>query len=80
MPADVIPFPPSRMRKDREPWVTKTQLAAHLGVSERWIELRYRDGLPHHKDGPSRLVRFRLSEVDAWMQSRAPKTDHNFDD
>jgi predicted DNA-binding transcriptional regulator AlpA len=67
----LIQFPPSRMRKDREPWITKTAVAAHLGVSERWIELRYRDGFPFHKDQPSRMVRFKLSEVDAWMESRA---------
>lgn len=70
MGADVIRFPPSRMRRDREPWSTKADVMAYLQVSDRWIELRYRDGFPHHKDPHSRLVRFKLSEVDEWMASR----------
>jgi len=51
-----------------EPWVTKTDLALILAVSERWIELRMHDAdpLPHRKRG--RAVRFRVSEVDEWEQ------------
>jgi predicted DNA-binding transcriptional regulator AlpA len=70
MTATLIQFPPHRMRRDLEPFVSKRRVAAYLGRSERWIEQQYRHGFPHHKDGPSRLVRFRLSEVDEFMNGR----------
>lgn len=39
------------MKDDRlkppEPWLTKPQLAEHLAVSDRWIELQQRVGLPY---------------------------------
>lgn len=68
--AQVIPFPVHRMRRDTERWVDKKELADHLGVSETWIERRYKMGLPHFKDPGSRLVRFRISEVEEWMGTR----------
>jgi hypothetical protein len=30
-----------------ERWVTKQELAEHLSVSRRWIELQHARGLPH---------------------------------
>lgn len=61
--AEVIPFPTSY-----EPWLTKRQLAVHYSMSPRWVELRVAEGMP------SRLVsgrrRFRMSEVEAWLQQR----------
>jgi predicted DNA-binding transcriptional regulator AlpA len=69
--AEILRMPSHRIRRDREPWSTKTEVAADLHVSERWIELRMRhDRFPHHKDAHSRLVRFKMSEVDEWMASR----------
>lgn len=46
------------------------EVAAHLGIAKetvyRWVEAR---GLPAHRVG--RLLRFRLSEVDAWVAGRS---------
>lgn len=58
--------------------LTKHQLAQHLGRSERWIELRVRDGMPS-LDPTMRYPhrRFRLHEVEAWLsegQRRTPST------
>lgn len=51
-----------------EPWVSVEEAAAHLGVRKdsiyRWIE---RKGLPARKVG--KLWKFKLSEVDAWVQA-----------
>ena len=56
--AALIPFP-------REPWVTKKQLAAHLGYSTRWVELQVRKGMPRAPfAGP---MRFKISAVEAWL-------------
>jgi excisionase family DNA binding protein len=52
-----------------ERWVTKRELAAHLGMSERWIELRVRDGMPSVRFGRSR--RFLISEVEAWLREES---------
>ncbi|MGA2166363.1 MAG: hypothetical protein ABSH36_18120 [Solirubrobacteraceae bacterium] len=49
--------------------VTKKQLAAHLGRSERWIELRVRDGMPV-EDATDRYGRrrYNLSLVEEWLR------------
>lgn len=53
-----------------EAWVSVDDVAKHLGVVKesiyRWIENR---GLPARRVG--RLWKFRLSEVDAWVQRDA---------
>ena len=64
--ATVVPFP---RRRGFEPWVTKKQVAAYLGFSTRWVELRVREGMPSMLFGGHR--RFRLSEVEAWIEGRA---------
>ena len=50
-----------------EPWVSLEEIAQHLAVSQdtvhRWIRSR---GLPAHKVG--RIWRFKVSQVDAWVQ------------
>ena len=46
-----------------EPWLTKPQLAEHLAVSDRWIELQQHVGLPYLRMGG--LNRYRVSEVEA---------------
>lgn len=51
-----------------EGWVGIERVAAHLEVARdsiyRWVESR---GFPAHRVG--RLLRFKLSEVDAWVRS-----------
>lgn len=51
-----------------ERWVGVEDVATHLGVGKdsvyRWAESK---GLPAHRVG--RLLRFKLSEVDAWVQA-----------
>jgi excisionase family DNA binding protein len=51
-----------------ERWVGVEDVAAHLGVGKdsiyRWVDKR---GLPARKVG--RLLRFKLSEVDAWVHT-----------
>lgn len=50
-----------------ERWVDVGDVATHLGVRResvyRWIEAK---GLPAHRVG--RLLRFKLSEIDAWVR------------
>jgi hypothetical protein len=41
--ATVIPLP---RRTDWEPELSKRQLAATLGYTTRWVELRVREGMP----------------------------------
>lgn len=57
-----------------EPWVSVEDVAKHLGVAKdsiyRWIETR---GLPAHKIG--RLWKFRLSEVDGWVEAGGTDAD-----
>lgn len=52
----------------REPWVTKQQLAEHLSVTRRWIELQQQFGLPRLSRGG--MNRYRISEVEAWLRER----------
>ena len=51
-----------------EGWVGITEVAAHLQVTKdsiyRWVDSK---GLPAHRVG--RLLRFKLSQVDAWVES-----------
>jgi predicted DNA-binding transcriptional regulator AlpA len=49
-----------------EPWLTKQQLAEHLAVSDRWIEMQQHVGLPYLRMGG--LNRYRASEVEAWLR------------
>jgi hypothetical protein len=55
-----------------EPWVTKRQLADHLGVTPRWIELQQHLGLPHLRMGG--INRYRISEVETWLHERYAST------
>jgi predicted DNA-binding transcriptional regulator AlpA len=49
-----------------EPWLTKPQLAEHLAVSDRWIEMQQHVGLPYLRMGG--LNRYLVSEVEAWIR------------
>jgi phage terminase Nu1 subunit (DNA packaging protein) len=62
----VVPFPTNRIVNEQ--LVTKKQLAASLGYSTRWVELRVREGMPSVVIGNRR--RFRISEVMRWLESR----------
>lgn len=55
-----------------EPLLSVQELADRLGVGTMWIYIRTaktgtRGGIPHLKAG--RLLRFRWSEIIAWMES-----------
>ncbi|MGH2903311.1 MAG: hypothetical protein ACRDK7_06980 [Solirubrobacteraceae bacterium] len=52
---------------EKEGWVTKPRLAAHLQVTPRWIERQHAHGLPHLRRG--RIVRYRISDVEARLLS-----------
>jgi hypothetical protein len=58
-----------------EPWVTKQQLADHLLVTRRWVELQQHAGLPYLR--MCGLNRYRVSEVENWLRERynAPESD-----
>lgn len=52
-----------------ENYIDKKTLSDFVGVSIRYIDLLMsRDGLPYYKIG--RSVRFKVSEVVAWLQQR----------
>jgi excisionase family DNA binding protein len=53
-------------------WTT-LELAAHLRVTDRTIRRWVREGCPSHPWG-ARLRRFRLAEVEAWLNERAART------
>jgi len=50
-----------------ERWRTKTQLAAHLVISSRWIDYRVAEGLPRRKLAGGH--KFRVSEVEHWLRA-----------
>jgi len=60
--------------------VTKKQLAAHLGRSERWVELRVRDGMPveHVTDRYGRR-RYNLRLVEEWLSYGRPTSPQRED-
>lgn len=64
-----------QLRAQTPTLLTKKQLAAHLGRSERWIELAVRDrGMPV-VEGTDRLGRRRYSlvAVEAWIDAGRPR-------
>ncbi len=50
-----------------EQWLTKREIAAHLRVTERFIELQQQVGLPVFRMGA--VNRYRVSEVEAWSRA-----------
>jgi excisionase family DNA binding protein len=64
--ARLIGFP---QRPGREPWWPKKKLAEYLDVSERTIERWTADGMPCLRS--RRTVRYRPSDVEAWLRSAA---------
>ncbi len=65
MSAEVYRLP---LRPGAEPWLTKRQLAAHLGYSTRWIELQVKDGMPCERWGGR--LRFQVPAVEGWLKER----------
>ena len=55
--------------------LTKKQLAAHLGRSARWVELKVREGMPVEQatDRYGRR-RYDLEAVEAWLRDGKPKS------
>jgi hypothetical protein len=49
-----------------EPWLAKAQLGQHLACSERWIEIKMAEGMPHAKIAGR--IKFKASEVEAWLE------------
>ena len=60
-----IPDRKDGLLADAEPLTTKKELARRLAISERWIEYRMADGLPHVRMGNA--VRFQPAAVLAWI-------------
>jgi phage terminase Nu1 subunit (DNA packaging protein) len=59
-------------RRNAEAPVPKKQMAAMLGRSTRWLELRVREGMPSQTNGNRRT--FRLTEVRDWLASQGGRT------
>lgn len=54
--------------------VSKKQLAAHLGVTTRTIEIRMAEGMPAlPRTGPQDKVYFDIVAVEGWLAERSPK-------
>jgi excisionase family DNA binding protein len=57
-----------------EKWSSLEDIAAHIGVSKdtirNWIK---KDAIPYHRIG--KQYRFRISEVDAWVESGRSSKD-----
>jgi hypothetical protein len=49
-----------------EPWLAKAQLAEYLACSERWIEVRMTEGMPHARIAGR--IKFRASDVERWLE------------
>jgi hypothetical protein len=59
--------PVVQLRPGAQSLLTKKQLAAVLGRSERWIELKQHDGLPIASTDRFGRRRYRLVDVERWL-------------
>ncbi|HEV3094974.1 MAG TPA: hypothetical protein VGY30_10725 [Solirubrobacteraceae bacterium] len=68
--SNVVRFPALR-----DTIITKKQLAAHLGHSPRWVELRVKEGMPvlPSTDRHGRR-RYELSACEQWIAKRPART------
>ena len=61
---------------ENEKWVSSKETAEHLGVNkdtqQRWINSK---SIPCHRVG--RLWKFRISEIDDWVQNGGAAQDRN---
>jgi predicted DNA-binding transcriptional regulator AlpA len=53
-----------------EPLVSTSTVAAHFGVHDGTIRRLRREGMPSYPFGP-KMVRYKLSEVQAWLNQRS---------
>jgi excisionase family DNA binding protein len=53
---------------DPEPWRDKAFIAEHLGISVREVDRKVTEGMPCHRLGRNGHRRFRVTEVDAWVE------------
>jgi len=60
------------LRATRGPLLSMRELAAELGFSERWVRYRVQEGMPKRRWGNQ--YRFRLTEVEAWLEERYAQT------
>jgi hypothetical protein len=51
-----------------EPWLSKRDLAAHLGCSVSWVEKRQAQGMPHTVIAGR--CKYRASVVEPWLEAR----------
>jgi hypothetical protein len=56
-------------RTSYEPWLSKTQLAAILSYSRRWVEIQTSQGAPSRKL-PNGQRRYRLSDFSRWLDEK----------
>lgn len=63
---------------EQEAWASVDEVAKHLGIAKdtvyRWIESK---GMPAHKVG--RLWKFKLSQVDDWIEAGGASADESRD-
>lgn len=53
-----------------EPLKTALEVSKHLRMSERWVRQQANESdMPHFRMG-EKALRFRLSEVEAWLEAR----------
>jgi excisionase family DNA binding protein len=64
---DVVRFPDGVIERA----LTYAELSEVLGMSERWIRARVAEGMPSHLYA-RKARRFRLSEVQRWLEERYP--------
>jgi len=50
----------------------KKEIAKYFGRTTRWVEVQMHEGLPYIKLS-HRTVRFRLSDIQEWMNSKLTK-------
>ena len=53
--------------------LTRSELAAHLGVDKQMVTKWERSGMPVHTRGRGVASQFRLGEVRAWLRARKAK-------
>jgi hypothetical protein len=58
-----------------EPYVDARMLARHMGVSPSTVKRWVRTGAPSHTWGMARTRRFRISEVETWLEQREASAD-----
>ncbi len=51
-----------------EPWLDKKGLGDYLACSERWIEERMAEGMPHVKIAGR--IKFKASEIEPWLEEK----------